>query len=562
MSSKQGVRKQQICKDPRPARMNQPLPHQQRVIEYFLNESPHKGLLLYHKLGSGKTCTAIFVADEMLKRKDVDHIFILSPGSLRENWIKEYCKKCGKNYLSDKYTFITYNYQSKISDLNFWNSLVIIDEVHNVINASKNESDLVDELLTKMKHSNCRVLALSGTPFYNYIYEWSLLGNMLKPNTFEFTFQGDPLEYEKRWEQQEVKITDVMLRGIVSFIPGDKTGFPRVIHEEPIRVALPDHYSLVYLDRFEQERKIRIIGPPDPDLRTVEPDEYRRKQQKWIMAIQRMDTRRLSNLYPQGLDVKMVQDPPLPSGAMPAPYETFLPDLPASAGPRTSKVGWMRPEILRTPGLNELSPKFAALLRNLTDWRHLGRKHVIFSTFLTRGGIYFLKTILDWCGIPALMYTGDQTDSVRTRNLEAFNDPTNAYGTKWKVLLVTEAGVEGISLFDVGHLHLVESHTVGGQLLQAIGRVARYGSHARLPEAEREVHIWRYFAIPYGKDTEQSVDLKLYQRAEENQEKLETFLERLQANSIENTDDYDVQHPYAPPLPPAEVEDVEDVEDA
>ena len=42
-----------------------PAPHQQLVADYFL-ESPFKGLLLYHKLGSGKSCTSILVADAML----------------------------------------------------------------------------------------------------------------------------------------------------------------------------------------------------------------------------------------------------------------------------------------------------------------------------------------------------------------------------------------------------------------------------------------------------------------------------------------------------------------
>ena len=64
-----------------------PLPHQEATAEYFLS-SPHKGLLLFHQLGSGKTCTAILVADKMLKRKLVKHVYVFSPGSLRSTWIE------------------------------------------------------------------------------------------------------------------------------------------------------------------------------------------------------------------------------------------------------------------------------------------------------------------------------------------------------------------------------------------------------------------------------------------------------------------------------------------
>ena len=49
----------------------QPAKHQEIVTEYFLN-SPYKGLLLYHKLGSGKSCTSIMVADAMLKNNKVE----------------------------------------------------------------------------------------------------------------------------------------------------------------------------------------------------------------------------------------------------------------------------------------------------------------------------------------------------------------------------------------------------------------------------------------------------------------------------------------------------------
>ena len=34
-----------------------PTDYQSQVVNYFVNISTYKGLLLYHKLGAGKTCT-------------------------------------------------------------------------------------------------------------------------------------------------------------------------------------------------------------------------------------------------------------------------------------------------------------------------------------------------------------------------------------------------------------------------------------------------------------------------------------------------------------------------
>ena len=53
--------------------------------------TPYRGLLLYHGLGSGKTCTSIAIAEGM---KDSKRIVIMTPASLRANYIEE-LKKCG-----------------------------------------------------------------------------------------------------------------------------------------------------------------------------------------------------------------------------------------------------------------------------------------------------------------------------------------------------------------------------------------------------------------------------------------------------------------------------------
>jgi N12 class adenine-specific DNA methylase len=86
-----------------------PAPHQSKVKSFFKN-SLYKGLLLYHKLGSGKSCTSIMVADDFLKNNLVKHVYVLTPGSLRKNWISEYCRVCGridKTEIMKKFTFIT-----------------------------------------------------------------------------------------------------------------------------------------------------------------------------------------------------------------------------------------------------------------------------------------------------------------------------------------------------------------------------------------------------------------------------------------------------------------------
>ena len=61
------------------------------VKDYINLYTPYRGLLLYHGLGSGKTCSSIAIAEGM---KSARKVIIMTPASLRRNYIEE-IKKCG-----------------------------------------------------------------------------------------------------------------------------------------------------------------------------------------------------------------------------------------------------------------------------------------------------------------------------------------------------------------------------------------------------------------------------------------------------------------------------------
>ena len=67
------------------------MPHQKIVRDYINLYTPYRGLLLFHGLGSGKTCSSIAIAEGMKSSKQ---IIVMTPASLRRNYIEE-LKKCG-----------------------------------------------------------------------------------------------------------------------------------------------------------------------------------------------------------------------------------------------------------------------------------------------------------------------------------------------------------------------------------------------------------------------------------------------------------------------------------
>lgn len=70
--------------------------YQKLVVDYLRMETPYRGLLLYHGLGSGKTFSSIGIAESLLTTKKV---FVLLPKSLETNFKNEILTKGKPLYL-------------------------------------------------------------------------------------------------------------------------------------------------------------------------------------------------------------------------------------------------------------------------------------------------------------------------------------------------------------------------------------------------------------------------------------------------------------------------------
>ena len=255
------------------------LPHQKIVRDYLSVETPYRGLLLYHGLGSGKTCSSIAVAESLLTTKKV---FVLLPASLEANYAEE-LQTCGaplyyydhhwrqqapnadtmevakrlglteefvnekgaffttvpgeepnftklpktaqdliqaqfKHVLSQRFTFIRYNglssaniskYVPEDGSNPYSGSVVVIDEVHNLISRVINESDLAGKLYERLYTAvDCKVVALSGTPVINRANEVAYLMNLLRGPIQRIVI---PIKSIPTWDEE--KMTSV-LRGV------------------------------------------------------------------------------------------------------------------------------------------------------------------------------------------------------------------------------------------------------------------------------------------------------------------------------------------------------------
>ena len=90
----------QSGKQPTRGDIFEPMIHQQVIRDYLNLYTPYRGLLLYHGLGSGKTCSSIVTAEGMKSQKQ---IYVLTLASLKANFFNQ-LKECGDPmYRLDQY---------------------------------------------------------------------------------------------------------------------------------------------------------------------------------------------------------------------------------------------------------------------------------------------------------------------------------------------------------------------------------------------------------------------------------------------------------------------------
>lgn len=210
------------------------LPHQVFVKNFLSIFTPYNSLLLFHGLGTGKTCSSIGISETMrvyLKNLGINKkILIVATPNIQDNFKKQLfdenklketngvwnLKSCvGNNLLNeikvnrfsskktiiaqinkiieDGYEFIGYTKLSHLIEqkksekkLNsyFDNRLIIIDEVHNIRVSDDSESKkIASNLFYLVKNiTTLKLLLLSATPMFNSYREIIWITNLMNLN--------------------------------------------------------------------------------------------------------------------------------------------------------------------------------------------------------------------------------------------------------------------------------------------------------------------------------------------------------------------------------------------
>jgi ERCC4-related helicase len=241
------------------------------------------------------------------------------------------------------------------------------------------------------------------------------------------------------------------------------------------------------------------------------PQEIKKLNSDKVAAIRRVKSRLVSNVYYDKLSKN---------------NNKLLNDTLETQG------GWITENILQNNWIKTHSQKLYKLLVNII--LHKSTKHMVYTYFVSHGGSDLINTLLNKCGINSVIFHGKLTDVDRKKILQTYNSIENINGDLIKVIIVTEAGAEGISLLDTNNIHIFESSDNVVKTKQALGRVVRYKSHIRLPVSRQYVNTYRYWSIAPKNENQNDklIDEILYDRGVEILRELQELEQQLIDNSI------------------------------
>ena len=261
----------------------------QKFIGQYLNyRSPFKDMLIYHGLGSGKTATAINIYNVLYNYTPKWNIIIFIPASLRNDpWMKDLNRWITKKDKEGRMKNIIFvHYDSPFADRDFLDkikkvdssnpTMYLFDEAHNFIRnvynnisskTGKRAQVIYDYIQQeKIENNNTRIVLLSATPAVNNPYEFALIYNLMRPETFpksEAIFNQMYISSNNFASLNETKKNMFQRRimGLTSYYIGatpDKYA-SKTVHYKNIPMAKYFEEVYEHFEKIEEEKeKIRI----------------------------------------------------------------------------------------------------------------------------------------------------------------------------------------------------------------------------------------------------------------------------------------------------------------
>ena len=629
-------------------------PHQEFVKMFISENTPYNGLLLYHGMGSGKTCSAIGITEEYRKSNKYNpkmkKIIIVASPNVQENFKlqlfnKDKLKKENKswklggcvgesllhelkNYDLDNltkeqiirkidkmiyksYVFVGYDkFANKIEKLInidvednslkrkkirkvlnqvFNDSMIVIDEVHNIRLSGDNKTKKIANSMLKLVQyvNHLKLLFLSGTPMYNDPKEIVFILNLLHMNDGHSVIYNREI-FDKNGDlikDQGEKILMEKCNGYISYVRGENPyNFPFKIYpsdynnkqsikniayprnqfnkkqiDDPLKIL--DIYlsklNEIQLNGYLQSIQIMYESMDQEQIQSFESLDsfsYNKLQEPLNMLnicynIKSEDGKNVYYTGKEGLNEVISYEEKTGENMKKYNYEYIIEEPIFKyeiIEKYSSKIKAILDHIMKSDGIILVYSQYldAGLVPLALALEELGfgrlKHNNLFKESTERKPLNSLTMNYEntkegeFQQCKYAMITGDPFHSPKDNNskeLRILNSDDNINGNICKVVLISQAGSEGLDFQNLRQVHIMEPWYNLNRIEQIIGRAIRNCSHARLPLVKSNCQILLHGS--YLNENEEAADLFLYRYAEKKSEKIGKIQKILKSMSVD-----------------------------
>ncbi len=481
-----------------------------------------RGILLFHQIGAGKTCSSIAIAEEFKKKLNIMYVL---PAALVGNLLTELRSECtGDEYLKpnerkelknlkydDKeyqkiieksneriekyYTIYSYHkfvaliQENKIKKLN--NTLLFIDEVQNMVSLN---GTFYKSLMNVINASDetLKLIILSATPMFDRPLEIALTINLLKrDNLFSITkFNQDFIGVKNTNEGLVYKAKNMKkfrdnIKNLISYYRGaPPQAYPKS-ELKVVRCNMSNFQYKSYLTSLSSEGDFVKGSFRDVDILDMPQNFF-------------LGPRIISNIaFPN----KSIGE---------EGFSSFKGDK------------------LQMQNIGNYSIKFYKIMKKI----NVSEGPIfIYSNFKELGGLKCLIKFLESHGYKNYrnygegkkrfaIWSGEESQKIKDEVKFIFNQKVNQDGSRIKIMLGSPSIKEGISLLRVEQVHILEPYWNMSRMLQIMGRAVRFCSHKDVPKSKRFVKIYLYLATY---PNEKTIDQYIWSLAKKKHELIKEF---------------------------------------
>ncbi len=524
----------------------------QLIIQRLLSSyTPYDELLLFHEVGTGKTCSSVGVIENCRKENFgfKGALILVSGAPLVDNYVNELVFTCtdgkyvpkdyesltktektirSKKAVADFYHFDTFQmFAKKLNDMtddmirrDYEGYIIFVDEVHNLSPNEEEGGINTYKALHRFLHllKNRKIMIASATPMKDQPNEIANVMNLILPLDKQMPV-GEEFNREFMYETEDDYL----------FVRANK------------EADLADYFAgrVSYLKVSPSDVRKEFVGGLNFGMKhfITYPVDMKKEQQEGYNKAFELDSskEKKQGIYPNtrqatlfvfpdgtwGKDgfKKWIVKEKKPVIGEPGKFVTRY-----SFTPEFNKIFDGKSQEDQLESLSRYSSKYAYIIRQLLFSpdqnffvyidRVEGSGAILFSLILRKFGFSPAKGGEKSTGLRYALLTGQTSTSTQIKDLvKTFNQPENKNGKIIKVIIGSSVVSEGLSFKNVQQIHIATPHWNYSETDQAIGRGIRLFSHKDLGK-DVVVKIFQLISKS-GNKKSPSIDATMYKYSEE-----------------------------------------------